>query len=114
MISKLTLKRQTLKPIITESKTSRPEKKEYVQIDNTPLVNNLLNKRGGNIPTQNTLKPEQKVEQQNKTNEVQKKLIDQMRNNLNQTQQKIIPDGFKQKKPYNKGNMKRRGGSFNF
>jgi hypothetical protein len=49
-----------------------------------------------------------------RNSQVQKDIINEKRKLLSQSQQKVTPDGFKQKKTYNKGDMTRRGGSFNF
>lgn len=114
IISKLTLKRQTIKPIIQESKNSQAEKKEYVVIDNTPVVNNLMSKRIHNKLSQIIEPTTNIVNVPNQKNEFQKKLINDKRTQLNNQQQKIVPDGFKKKPPFKKGNMNRRGGSFDF
>jgi len=114
IISKLTLKRQTIKPIIQESKNSQPEKKEYVVVDNTPAINNIITKIINNTPSQDIEQKTIVVNTPIQKNDNQKKLINDKRTQLINQQQKIVPDGFKKKQPFKKGNMNRRGGSFDF
>lgn len=122
-ISNLTLKRQTIKPILQEKRLDYTEKKEYIIVDNTGVVNNLISKRTVNPEpvlqttpqTKEIINQPQKINTIiNKPKDAKKTLIGELRKNMSQNNQKIKPDGFVEKKNYNKGSLKRRGGDFNF
>lgn len=114
VISRLTLKRQTLKPIIQEVKESVPEKKEYITVDNTGVINTIFTRKSNPVVSQQPIQVQNNNRQPVRNSQVQKDIINEKRKLLSQSQQKVTPDGFKQKKTYNKGDMTRRGGSFNF
>jgi glycosyltransferase involved in cell wall biosynthesis len=114
VISRLTLKRQTLKPIIQEVRESVPEKKEYITVDNTGVINTIFTRKSNPEVSQQPIQVQTNNRQPVRNSQVQKDIINEKRKLLSQSQQKVTPDGFKQKKTYNKGDMTRRGGSFNF
>ena len=94
ILSKLTLRRQTLKTFVQEVPTGNMNKKEYKVVDNTQIIDTIINQRQVNTTKKELIGNIQP----------QKTTITQKRNELYAHTQKITPDGFKKKnKTINKG-----------